>query len=696
MTEQLITLDSLEKIEQFSKGLPPYTRASTLLSGDTNIPGLFVGGFPVQIQNLLTHVLDKNLEDQDFRIPSFENEVQSTPRKPISDEIGRNLEYLGYPCLKANFTTFASEKRVKYPIIRIVAWTDSNGDIIQVSGDFFINDNRDVNNPKTYFLPFVETERIESEEIPSAKTKEEIDILIKTYATPDLEKCPPPDVSNFYANDQDWGIVPLDTAVIKSVILENRGETTLVVNDFKPKEHPNFKIINLFTPITIQPGKTTSFDVQYSPLEDAEITHKMTIYYDVWENGDPLKPVLGEKTISVLTGTGDKRDPIDDVIDDFDDGVLKDDDNGTYVTKTISKIVDTSAPIEKWKTEGLWACVGDRMYQFYSGSNGTTNDAHYLAVYNKEQGTHGSYHQFDISYGHKSGLGSKLVINGVDTKPSKTMYTKYLVECYEPEGNTSKLRPTKFKFKNGVNGDYAYFIQVDRDRFKHMLDPGNFELSLCPLTSSTNQLINTGSNVRVNQSSSNIFTLIDESWDAKQEQTHGRNLKDWYYVVSGSKRDGVYSEQTDNAWGVVFPNIGLIVLDGAVLDQSCSFNTVTASIDGQNAHKLFMSISGSSAINNSRNYTGSFFARSAEKYMVQTYFCRMRQNEFNYSNNPTYVSGSGNDLKYNYFINNPHSYITSIGLYNKKGTLLAVGKLKRPILKNDTKSYVFQVRVRLS
>lgn len=697
MTEKIITLDSLEKIEQFSKGLEPYRRAAQLLTGNPTIPGLFVSGNPAYINNLITYVKDRNLEDQDGRIPQFENEIQVSEPKPISEELNKNLDYLGYPCLKANFTTSARERRVKYPIILVRCWLDGNGDILQVSGDFFINDNRNVNNPKTFFIPFEsQPELIESTVFPPTNTKEEIDNLINTIAVPDLERCPPKKVSNFYANDQDWGIVPLGTKVTKSVLLENRGETRLVINDFKPISNQNFTILTLQRGTELQPGQNITFDVEYSPLEDAETTHTLTIIYDVIEDGDLTKPIFGEKLVSVLTGTGDLRDLIDDVIDDIDDSVLIDDPNGTYVTKTLSKIIHKSSPTLEWRTFPLWKCVGERLYKFFTGSNGVTNDKFYLSVYNKLPGSAESYHQFDISYGHKFGSGSRYTLDGGLMRPSQVMYKKYLLECYEPNPTSSKARPTTFEFKNGVNGDSVYFIQLDRDQFKDMLDPGNFELCLSPLSSSSNQLINTGSNCVLDQSSTTIYTLIDESWDAKQNATDQKTLKEWYYVTSGSKRDGVYGEESDNAWGVVFPKIGLIVLDANVLDQSCSFNTVTASIDGDNIYKLFLSISGSSSTTVSRSFSGSFFARSAEKVVKETYFCRIGQNEFNYSTNPTYVSGSDNSFKYTYFERDPHSYITTIGLYNKKGDLVAVGKAKNPILKNSSKSYVFEVKVRLN
>ena len=65
-----------------------------------------------------------------------------------------------------------------------------------------------------------------------------------------------------------------------------------------------------------------------------------------------------------------------------------------------------------------------------------------------------------------------------------------------------------------------------------------------------------------------------------------------------------------------------------------------------------------------------------------------------YSSNPTYVSGSNRELKFYSFRENPVSVITTIGLYNDKRELLAIGKLKKPLIKNNYDEVIFQVRVR--
>jgi hypothetical protein len=368
------------------------------------------------------------------------------------------------------------------------------------------------------------------------------------------------------------------------------------------------------------------------------------------------------------------EDFIDEIIED-----LEIDDNNTYVFKKISKVSDYDLPILKYKTHGLFKCTGEKLSTFYTGSLTEKQQKYYLTVLNEAENTRDSYHQFDITYCHISGSGSSHVEGEVDLYPAKAMYRKYMLECF---GHTNG----KFPFKNGKNGDYFYAIQLDRNQFKEKLDLGNFELSLCELSSSGTQSHGT---------STRFFTLIDESKDSKQEIVTNEGVQEYYYVTSGSIRDGVYNEVEDDAWGIVFPKMGLIILDGVVMDQSCSFNTITGSVDGQNSKRLFLSISGA-AVPTLYRPSSSFFARSFETFLTETYFCRADVHEFNTSTNYTYVSGSNGFLKYDYFKNNPHSYITTVGLYNRKKELLAVGKLRNPILKNDGKVRIFEVVVRLN
>jgi hypothetical protein len=87
------------------------------------------------------------------------------------------------------------------------------------------------------------------------------------------------------------------------------------------------------------------------------------------------------------------------------------------------------------------------------------------------------------------------------------------------------------------------------------------------------------------------------------------------------------------------------------------------------------------SINNfvtSSNVTCSF-SSSLTIYETQ-YKCTARENEFNFSLNPTLLSGSNNDTLYPFATSSLFQpYTTTVGLYNEAQQLLAVGKLSQPL-----------------
>jgi len=74
-------------------------------------------------------------------------------------------------------------------------------------------------------------------------------------------------------------------------------------------------------------------------------------------------------------------------------------------------------------------------------------------------------------------------------------------------------------------------------------------------------------------------------------------------------------------------------------------------------------------------------------------FVRARNAEFNYSENPSFISGSNGEVTFNSMINNPQTFPTTIGLYNDNNELLAVAKLSRPLLKDFTKESLVRVKL---
>lgn len=75
------------------------------------------------------------------------------------------------------------------------------------------------------------------------------------------------------------------------------------------------------------------------------------------------------------------------------------------------------------------------------------------------------------------------------------------------------------------------------------------------------------------------------------------------------------------------------------------------------------------------------------------FYCNASTDDFNYSTNPTYIDSTGKIQVVDSQEDLPFSYITTVGLYNAAGELLAVAKLSRPIEKNP--SHNLSIRVRL-
>jgi len=85
----------------------------------------------------------------------------------------------------------------------------------------------------------------------------------------------------------------------------------------------------------------------------------------------------------------------------------------------------------------------------------------------------------------------------------------------------------------------------------------------------------------------------------------------------------------------------------------------------------------------SSNVTMSF--NSTYTIHETQYKCTIRESEFNFSLNPTILSGSSNDTAYNFVTGSFFSpYITMVGLYNDQQELLAVAKMAQPLPSSRT------------
>ena len=130
------------------------------------------------------------------------------------------------------------------------------------------------------------------------------------------------------------------------------------------------------------------------------------------------------------------------------------------------------------------------------------------------------------------------------------------------------------------------------------------------------------------------------------------------------------------------PQLGGGVANHAAFPQ-ISHRTVDAMLSGSE-------ISASAAALRARTYNVSF--NNTTELNSTIYFCRVNHNEFNYSSNPTYLTGSKIRVK-NVTTDTPVAYVTGIGLYSSDNELMAVAKLSEPLKKDPTNELTLRVRL---
>ena len=174
--------------------------------------------------------------------------------------------------------------------------------------------------------------------------------------------------------------------------------------------------------------------------------------------------------------------------------------------------------------------------------------------------------------------------------------------------------------------------------------------------------------------------------------------------------------ETDVNAGLIFYDKGIVVLDA----KRC-FKTnqdITGAIDSVNAvadpelglgksvisssfiPDLFVSASIDDIVDHlAMSRFGNSDLTTAIAYQNKTainstlYFCRAAPGQFNYSTNPTYTDSDGKIRVVDDEDDMPFTYVTTVGLFNSAGELLAVAKTSRPIEKNPETDLTIRVRL---
>jgi hypothetical protein len=299
---------------------------------------------------------------------------------------------------------------------------------------------------------------------------------------------------------------------------------------------------------------------------------------------------------------------------------------------------------------------------------------------------------FSIAYGDYANTGSSkydstvvTAANRVLTNETKVIYSQYRNTLLQPGDNF-------FSFASGSvstpqDSQAIFVMNFASDKIKDQIDPGQIQINFL------------GTNGQ--------YSFIDDSSVVNKQQSV-------YNLISGSVVNGVPTPYTKNntvaavyeGIGLFYPTNGVVVFNAINLDKRVGItNPVGQIVDRANnsnnnsttfqsfwrvwTHDLFLRI---------KKSTKPMAVRKSEFVPSTNYFVRVKNKEFNYSNNPTFVS-DGTDSKtkgtivYQDLINNPRTYITGVGLYDANNELIAIGKVSRPVQKSFDSELLLKVRI---
>ena len=325
-------------------------------------------------------------------------------------------------------------------------------------------------------------------------------------------------------------------------------------------------------------------------------------------------------------------------------------------------------------TTGLWSGDTGSLTSFYTSSAqaSATSGKYYYNVYDTAAT---SSVQFSVAYGHRLGYGSP-ALSGDDTSTLETKATYAQYKQILLEQDDAQFTFVSSSTAGTHDSDAIYVINVARGRYKEKMDAGNWSLKLSGSLGTT--------------------TLIDDS-GKKFDDTVGKAGR-VFNVVSGSLNLGTENAATINSnygvngegFGLFYPDMGLIVLNPTAISSSLG------SVHGRDLEGSLLT--NASAKNHLRlvesiQLGADFEARRTENVSTSHYFVRATNREFNFSNNPSFVTGSDGTFAESTFETNPNTYITTVGLYNDANEMIAVAKTSQPIPKSFDKEVLIKVKL---
>lgn len=308
-----------------------------------------------------------------------------------------------------------------------------------------------------------------------------------------------------------------------------------------------------------------------------------------------------------------------------------------------------------------------------SGTYGDENIKNYShgmfqSVYDYPYLSSSANHIFDLTVGYDETSG----LSGSGTQNAKkiNLYNQYAQVLL---GYTDSTEVRRFERDLSLDGsgemNEVVFINLSRLITKDQVKKGSFSLK-----------IGTGSTY-ADPFQDGPLTLAD--YEATERSGFvGGNPGGDYGILYTSSAD----INSESGVGNIFYQAGIAVVTASV------FGSVEMNSAGEDIEAILTGSSISGACDAFRHRLDDLAFNNNTEINSKIYFCRVPHNRFNYSANPTYVSGALMRVK-DTEEDPPISYITTVGLYSSTGELLATAKLSEPLRKDPTNELTLRVRL---
>ncbi len=321
-------------------------------------------------------------------------------------------------------------------------------------------------------------------------------------------------------------------------------------------------------------------------------------------------------------------------------------------------------------------------YGTFPNDDNVKNYSHgmFQSVYDYPFLSSSANHIFDITVGYdetspRSGSAS------VQNKKKINMYNQFsqVLLGYTGSANTVRLFESDLALDAVNTMKEVFFVNFSRLLSKDQIKKGSFSLTLL-----------TGAYSSTTPGAAGGEITYTDSQVTETQGTLSTISGDYGVLFSGTGATALTG-------GVVFYQAGIAVLTASAFSGSTYGPPSPFYSDGTTSWATVDELLTGSAISGAcdalRQRIKNVQFNNSTEINSTVYFCRAPHNKFNYSSNPTYLSGGAVRVKNNTRENPPIAYITTIGLYNSANELLAVAKLSEPLRKDPTNELTLRVRL---